>query len=331
MALFHKLYNTRLVQETHSQDLWRRATARWAEIGAISPDLAPAVSLQQRLVRLILDAAALLDEAVLPTLTPASVEEKWRRGLPALRNEHVAIPDPLKHTLPSFCGALAEAGAGDSARHIRDALLHGQIDGGSLLSVSLARNQKAIRTSALHMGFSPDLVWLIGELASSPLAHHLQTQLWGPEPEKGSGAFFSTDQHEKGTRPLFRSWDHGYCPFCGSWPAFIESQAGSHALRCSFCALAWTLRSLRCIYCGNSGTDFISAAPDVNRPQRRVQLCAACGSYTKVIEVAEATPFPLIAIEDLATIELDRGAMGRKYQRPPLYDLDAIEPLKPTC
>jgi FdhE protein len=313
MVLSHKLYNTRLVQETHSQDLWRRATARWAEIGAISPDLGPAVALQQRLVRLILDAADRLDQAVPVTLTPASLEEKWRRALPALRNEPVPIPDRLKDTLPSFCDALAEGGAGDSALHIRDALLHGQIDGGSLLSVSLARNQKAIRTSALHMGFSPDLVWLIGELASSPLAHHLQTHLL-------AGLQVGRDD-----------WDHGYCPFCGSWPAFIESQAGAHVLRCSFCALAWALRSLRCIYCGNSGHDFISAAPDVTHPQRRVQLCAACGSYTKVIEVVEPTPFPLIAIEDLATMDLDRGAMGREYRRPPLYDLDAIEPLKPTC
>ena len=48
----------------------------------------------------------------------------------------------------------------------------GSIDADSLLGVSLARNQKAIRTSALHMGFSPDLVWLIGELGSAPLAYH---------------------------------------------------------------------------------------------------------------------------------------------------------------
>ncbi|MSO56735.1 MAG: formate dehydrogenase accessory protein FdhE [Acidobacteria bacterium] len=322
MVLLHKLYNTPFVQKTHSQDLWQRATARWAEIGAISPDLAPAVALQQRLVRLILDAADRLSQALPSTLTPASVEDKWRRSLPALRNEYVPIPDSLKETLPSFCGALAEAGAGDSALHIRDALLHGHIDRGSLLSVSLARNQKAIRTSALHMGFSPDLVWLIGELASSPLAHHLQTQLMGllgSDPRTGTGV-----------RPQ-DGWDRGYCPFCGSWPAFIESQGGSHALRCSFCALAWTLSALRCIYCGNAGDDFVSAAPDVNRPQRRVQLCAACGCYTKVIEVAEATPFPLIAIEDLSTMDLDRGAMGRDYRRPSLQDLDAIEPLKSSC
>lgn len=301
------------MQQTHPHDLWQQATARWAEIGAISPDLAPAVALQQRLIRLILDAADRLDQPLPSTLTPAAIGDKWRRGVPALRNEQVAIPDALKDTLPSFCSALAEAGAGDSALHIRDALLQGQIDVGSLLSVSLARNQEAIRTSSLHMGFSPDLVWLVGELASSPLAHHLHVQLL---------ADLQIGLHD---------WDRGYCPFCGSWPAFIEAREGAHALRCSFCALEWMLQSLRCIYCGNSGDDFLSAAPDVNRAQRLVQLCGACGSYTKVLELPVATPFPLIAIEDLASMDLDQGAMARDYRRPPLYDLDALEPLTPNC
>ena len=75
----------------------------------------------------------------------------------------------------------------------------------------------------------------------------------------------------------------------------------------------------------------MTAAPDVSDAKRRIQLCGACGSYTKVIEVAEPTPFPLLALEDLATMDLDQGAMGRDYRRPPLHDLDAIEPLKSNC
>ena len=56
-------------------------------------------------------------------------------------------------------------------------LRQGAIDPGSLITVSLDRNQKAIRTSSLHMGFAPDLVWLLGELAAAPLAHHLQRRV----------------------------------------------------------------------------------------------------------------------------------------------------------
>ena len=121
-------------------------------------------------------------------------------------------------------------------------------------------------------------------------------------------------------------WDRGYCPFCGSWPAFIEAHDGTHTLRCSYCALGWSLHSHRCVYCGNAGEDFVAAAPDVSRPQRRVELCGKCSGYTKVIDVQEPAPFPLLAIADLATISLDEGAMNRGYRRPELFDLDAIEP-----
>ena len=121
-------------------------------------------------------------------------------------------------------------------------------------------------------------------------------------------------------------WRRGYCPFCGSWPAFIEAHGGKRALRCSYCALEWALATNGCVYCGNAGSDFVAAAPDVQQPQRRVELCGRCSGYTKVIDVEDATPFPLLAIEDLATLSLDQGAMERGYRRPELFDLDTIEP-----
>ena len=299
-------------------ELWQLATARWSTIASISPDLAPAVALQQRFVRLMLDAEGTLNEPVPPTLEPAVVLDKWRRGLPALRNERVAIPQSLTTAVPGFCEALVDAGAGDSALHLLAAIRQGEIDPGSLLAVSLDRNQKAIRTSSLHMGLAPDLVWLLGELAAAPLAFHLQERV----------------MESIATHPgsnIEREWHHGYCPCCGSWPVLIESIAGVLALRCSFCALAWTLPAAGCVYCSNSGGDFVTAAPDLNRPDRRIQLCSACGCYTKVIGVTSATPFPLLAIEDLATMDLDEGAMSREYRRPPLADLDAIEPIKSRC
>jgi FdhE protein len=175
------------------------------------------------------------------------------------------------------------------------------------------------------MGFSPDLVWLIGELGSSPLAHQL-----GADLEKSSGSLFPGATTKKAPGAFF-GWDRGYCPCCGSWPAFIEAHDGSRTLRCSYCALGWSLPPDRCIYCGNASDGFIAAAPDVSQPQQRVELCGSCSGYTKVIEVVAPTPFPLLAIEDLATMDLDRGAMERGYRRPELFDLDTIEPRKSTC
>jgi FdhE protein len=314
-----KLYNTPFVTLHDPGALWRLATRKWAEIEAKSPDLGPALVLQQRLVGLMIDAAASLDGIAPLDMTSDDIAASLTRGLPVLRSEQTAIPPRLTAFLPSICTALAEGGAGDSAAHIGDAIARYHIDAVSLLSVSLARNQKAMRTSALHMGFSPDLVWLIGELGSSPLAHHLQHLVLRSAPRTGTGV---------SPRSGFLEWDRGYCPFCGSWPVFIELVEGRRLLRCSYCALGWTLTTERCIYCGNSGDGFLAAALDVGQPGRRVELCAACGNYTKVLEAPAPTPFPLLAIDDLATMPLDAATMERGYRRPELFDLDTIEPRK---
>jgi FdhE protein len=269
----------------------------------------------------MLDALAGLEAMPPAALAAASMHEKWKRGLPALRNVAIAIPPGLKDILLPLCTVLAEGGAGESALHIRDAIAAKDIDADSLLGVSLSRNQKAIRTSALHMGFSPDLVWLIGELGSAPLAHLLSSTMdTGLSPTLDDRRWTMDDD-----------WNRGYCPFCGSWPAFIEAHGGAHTLRCSYCATGWSLLSHRCVYCGNDGEDFIAAAPDVNQPERRVELCGQCSGYTKLIDVRAPTPFPLLAIEDLATMYLDQGAMNRGYRRPELFDLEAIDPRKGAC
>ena len=294
------------------------------------------MALQQRLVRLTLDATSAIQGTPLLNASAASIVEKSARGLPALRNEIVPIPAALKDFLLPFCDALAEAGGGESVLHIRDAIAARSIDADSLLSVSLARNQKAIRTSALHMGFSPDLVWLIGELGSAPFAHHLSAGLKAGL--KASTTTVSSATNVSNATSAVRSadlqvgqhWSRGYCPFCGSWPVLIEALAGARTLRCSYCAFGWTLDARGCVYCSNSGEDFVIAAPDIAQPQHRVELCGRCSGYTKVIDVANPTPFPLLAIADLATIDLDRGAMERGYRRPELFDLDMIEPRTST-
>ena len=170
-------------------------------------------------------------------------------------------------------------------------------------------------------------MWVIGELGSAPLANYFQSRIL--EEQGPASVAQGTSSVAQGFSPV---WDRGYCPSCGSWPAFIERLArrsapreGGH-LRCSYCVAAWQLSSQRCVYCGNSDERFVVAAPDLARPERRVELCGACGGYTKSLDAPSLTPFPLIAIEDLATMDLDEGAMSRGYHRPDLIDLDTIDP-----
>jgi len=91
-------------------------------------------------------------------------------------------------------------------------------------------------------------------------------------------------------------------------------------LRCSFCAFAWELAGYLCVHCGEEGEKFMTAATNEGRLDRRLELCSGCGAYLKTVNVPALSPFPLIAIADLETMDLDLTAMERGYTRPALKD-----------
>jgi FdhE protein len=99
--------------------------------------------------------------------------------------------------------------------------------------------------------------------------------------------------------------------------------ASHRVLRCSFCALAWELDHYSCIYCGEEGEGFVTAAPDEERKDRRVEICKTCGGYLKTVDAPALSPFPLLAIADLETMDLDVAAMEQRYSRPPMKDFTA--------
>src|SRR5262249_30345451 len=156
-------------------------------------------------------------------------------------------------------------GTVEAADHIAEAIASGQMDTGSLLNASLTRDQQAIRSGAVHRGLAPDLVWLVAELAVGPYAHALERTLF-------------TTQDAALTASL-AGWSHGYCPACGSWPALAEVVASHRLLRCSFCAAAWEMSSYACVYCGEEGEAFVTAAPEHERIDRRVEVCGTCAGY----------------------------------------------------
>jgi FdhE protein len=245
------------------------------------------------------------------SLPPRYLAAKLSRGVPVFSSEPIPLPVPLmRKTLVDLCDALAEGGAGDSATHIRNAIDNGSMEPGSLLSASLSRNQAAIRTGAIHRGLAPDLVWLVAELAVSPFVHALQHTLFD---NPGDAAL----------RAALDDWNRGYCAACGSWPALAEVVGGHRTLRCSFCSSAWELNHYACIYCGESGEKFVTAAPDEERKDRRVEVCGACGGYLKTVDLVELSPFPLLSISDIESTDLDVAAMEHGYARPPLKDFAA--------
>jgi FdhE protein len=220
------------------------------------------------------------------------------------------VPGPsLTAALVAFCAELAAGGAGEAATHLGDAIESGRVDAGSLLTACLARDQETVRSGAIHLGLAPDLAWLVAELATGPVAHSLQRTILSAQPGPLADAL--------------AAWDQGYCPACGSWPALAEVVDQHRLLRCAFCAAAWERTTYACVYCNESGEAFATVAPDAERSACRLELCSSCGAYLKATDSAEASPFPLIAIADMETMDLDVAAMEHHYGRPPLKEFRA--------
>jgi FdhE protein len=297
------------IQAFSRENLLDSARRRWQAIHETRPDLDPAVALQQRLLTRMIDLSATLAGSRLPRLSlpPKYLAAKLARGVPALAGEPIPLPVPvLTPALFELCDALASGGAGEAATHIRESMEGGKLEAASLLTASLNRDHAALRTGAVHRGLSPDLMWLVAELAVSPFAHALQRMLFGGAANE--------------LRDALDAWNHGYCPACGSWPAVAEVVAGHRTLRCSFCSCAWELTTYACIYCEDSGEGFVTAAPDEERKDRRIEVCSSCGGYLKTIDVPELSPFPLLSISDIETTDLDIAAMEHGYRRPDLKD-----------
>jgi FdhE protein len=283
---------------------------RLGDLALARPDLEPALALQRILLSRQIDLLEFIRNGGLPgvALPPGYVAAKLKRGVPALHGEPIPLPSTLLElTAREFCGHLAKGGAGEAAAAVDRALEHRALDGGALLSACFGRDQRRVRFMAAQQGLSPDLAWLVAELALAPFAYLLQCRALAADRVPLTDAI--------GT------WDRGFCPACGSWPAIIEATGGANVLRCSFCAAGWRLSSYRCLYCGNDAETFITAAPDPEQPGRRVQMCGGCGGYVKVLELSAPTEFPLVAVEDLASMDLDMVAIERKYLRPPLPEI----------
>jgi hypothetical protein len=273
-------------------ELHAEAEALWAGALARRPDLAPAIELQRALLFRQIDLLTKIGMGSDPIREGVFPLQRF-----ATEVTRLPCADALVQAMLDFCTDLADGGAGQAAAHVRTELSERRLDPESLLRASLGRNAAGIREGAARVGVAPDLLWLVGELAAAPLAHALAIE------------------HGR-TAP--READEGRCAFCGSRPALAEvTPDGRRALRCSFCATAWSPPAVRCAHCGASGEGFGVSPLDADG-SRAVELCRRCGTYLKLVRVPSPVPFPLVAIVDLATNDLDVAAMERGFTRPPL-------------
>jgi hypothetical protein len=287
----------------------QRADARWTVLTAQAPHMSRALALQRRTLGAQFD----LLRAVAPLVADAPVASESRvlshlaDGLPVLGANVGPLPvNVLTPVMADLGAAITGATGYSAAKRAADALVSGTIDAAQLLALVYQRDQDGVRELATDHALVVDMLWLLGDLVVAPIVHLQQR------------ATLRDGEPESPVRDALEHWDHGYCPACGSWPALAEFFVGERLLRCAFCACTWPQAVDQCVYCGNRGENFATIVPDRQQPGRRLELCRACGGFLKTLDVELVTPFPLVAIEDLASSDLDQAALHHGFKRLPL-------------
>lgn len=126
---------------------------------------------------------------------------------------------------------------------------------------------------------------------------------------------------------ISESWVEGYCPVCGSWPAFAEVRGidRSRYFRCGRCGGEWHAETLSCPYCSiRDHHELVALVPEKDGSNAVIDACKRCLGYVKTFTRLQGCPPGTVMLEDLASVDLDVAALEQGYTRPPAagYRLD---------
>jgi len=236
------------------------------------------------------------------------------RGELASRAWHEAVPDtPSSPTgTPILDGGELTLGRSVADRWVRHLLAtaarHGgpaaslaevaraaDLDAFAVLEASIAADGERLDAMAHALAAQPGALAAVASIAAMPLLHACARR-W--------------------TSRIPATWTHGFCPICGAWPAFAEARGLERArrLRCARCGADWWIEWLRCPHCGVRDHTCLGAlVPEAAGERRRVETCTVCRHYVKTLTTLTATPAADVAVEDLASLDLDLVALAQGY------------------
>jgi FdhE protein len=116
------------------------------------------------------------------------------------------------------------------------------------------------------------------------------------------------------------SWVEGYCPVCGSWPAFAEVRGieRNRYFRCGRCGGEWHARALYCPYCAMSDHDeLVTLVPEKGGSNAVIDACQRCLGYVKTFNRLKGCSPGAVMLEDLASVDLDVAAIEHGFARSP--------------
>jgi FdhE protein len=179
------------------------------------------------------------------------------------------------------------------------AALHADLEWAPLFTASLCRDSDRIAKIAAIPGADAEALHAVVALLPVPFLHACNRR-WASS--------------------ISASWVEGYCPVCGSLPAFAEVRGieRKRHFRCGRCGGEWHARALYCPYCATSDHDeLVALVPEKAGSNAVIDACKRCLGYVKTFTRLQGCPPAAVMLEDLASVDLDVAAIEHGFARSP--------------
>jgi FdhE protein len=204
--------------------------------------------------------------------------------------------DSVHDLLKSLIRIAARSGTPQMATLAR--ALEAELDVFNLFKAALCQDCDYLKQSAVALGAEPEALQAVTALVPLPFLQ-------------------ACNRHWKLSTAA--GWLEGYCPVCGTWPAFAEVRGieRNRYLRCGRCGGEWRAHCLFCAYCGmNDHEGLVSLVPQNGGASRVIEACKRCLGYVKAFTTLEGSAPEKVILDDLASVDLDVAAVEQGYKRP---------------
>ena len=177
--------------------------------------------------------------------------------------------------------------------------LHADLEWAPLFTASLCQDSDRINEIAAVAGADAEALHAVIALLPIPFLHACNRR-WASS--------------------ISASWVEGYCPVCGSLPAFAEVRGieRNRYFRCGRCGGEWHARALYCPYCAMSDHDeLVQLVPEKDGSNAVIDACQRCLGYVKTFSRLQGCSPGTVMLEDLASVDLDVAAIEHGFARPP--------------
>jgi len=232
----------------------------------------------------------------------------WEEAVPATEAQRTAVPLLAGATLTLEAGLVRRlferlirtaSRAGTPKMSSLKAALPADLEWGPLFTAALSQDSNRINEIAAVAGADAEALHAVIALLPVPILHACNRR-WASS--------------------ISASWVEGYCPVCGSLPAFAEARGieRNRYFRCGRCGGEWHSRALYCPYCAMSDHDeLVQLVPEKSGSNAVIDACQRCLGYVKTFTRLQGCSPGAVMLEDLASIDLDVAAIEHGFARPP--------------